>query len=96
MEQLLAGIFVIVAVSFLTVKLTEHFRKERFELKQAAIRNHRNFETAKECLNFFGVELPKGYVAYHKNGEKKDNRFCNLEVITRAEMLRRNLNGKHS
>ena len=96
MEQLLAGIFVVVAVSYLTVKYMQYIRKEKREQRQRSMKAHRNFETAKECLNFFGVELPKGYVAYHKNGEKKDNRFCNLEVITRAEMLRRNLNGKHS
>ena len=91
MEAFIAGIFVVASVSYLTVKLTEHFRRERFELKQAAIRNHRNFETAKECMNFFNVEVPKGYVIFHKNGIKEDNRFCNLEVITRAEMMRRNV-----
>ena len=35
-------------------------------------------------------ELPKGYVLYHKDGNKKNDSIENLEAITRAELMVRN------
>ena len=40
------------------------------------------------------INCPKGYVVYHKDGNKHNNRKKNLIVISRAEMLARNLNKK--
>lgn len=34
--------------------------------------------------------LPKGYVLYHKDGDKNNDEIENLEAITRAELLQRN------
>ena len=36
--------------------------------------------------------LPKGMVIYHKDGNKDNDHIDNLEAITRAELLKRNLN----
>jgi len=34
--------------------------------------------------------IPKGYVVWHKDGNKKNDHPDNLEAISRAEMMRRN------
>lgn len=41
-------------------------------------------------MNLKRIDCPKGYVIYHKDGDKYNNRKKNLEVISRAEMLKRN------
>lgn len=35
-------------------------------------------------------EIPKGYVIYHKNGDRFDDRPENLEAISRGELAKRN------
>lgn len=35
-------------------------------------------------------KIPKGYVIYHINHDNKDDSLDNLEVVSRAELLRRN------
>lgn len=35
-------------------------------------------------------KLPKGYVIYHKDGDKHNDDINNLEAITRAELVKRN------
>ena len=35
-------------------------------------------------------KLPKGYIIYHKDKNKYNDKIDNLEAITRAELLRRN------
>lgn len=37
-----------------------------------------------------GIEVPKGYVVYHKDGDNTNNEFENLEVISRGELMKRN------
>lgn len=37
-----------------------------------------------------GLEVPKGYVVYHKDGDSTNNDISNLEVISRAELIFRN------
>ena len=37
-------------------------------------------------------ELPKGYVIFHKDGDKDNDHPNNLEAISRAELLKRNRN----
>ena len=36
------------------------------------------------CEAFIG-EIPKGYQVHHKNGNKQDNRVCNLEILSPRE-----------
>lgn len=44
----------------------------------------------------YGLDnIPKGYVIYHKDGNPFNNDIGNLECISRAELLRRNREGKH-
>ena len=38
--------------------------------------------------------IKKGFIIYHKNLDSHDDRLENLEVISRAELLRRNLKRK--
>ena len=44
----------------------------------------------KYVLEQNGIEVPKGCVVYHKDGDIYNNDLENLEVITRAELLMRN------
>lgn len=37
-----------------------------------------------------GVEIPAGYVVYHVDGDKFNDDITNLEVISRAELIKRN------
>ncbi len=39
-------------------------------------------------------KIPKGFVIYHKDGDKDNDSPENLEAISRAELLRRNLRRK--
>ena len=32
-----------------------------------------------------GELVPEGYTIHHKNGKKRDNSICNLELLTRAQ-----------
>lgn len=41
-----------------------------------------------------GINVPKGFVVYHKDGDNSNNDIGNLEVINRAELLRRNSLGR--
>lgn len=38
------------------------------------------------------IEIPKGFIVYHKDQNRYNDAIENLEVISRAELLRRNLN----
>ena len=76
---------VLIFAFILGVELSRLARKRRRE----KLKEVKQFKSAKECLAFFRVKNPEGYVAFHKNGDKKDNRFNNLEIITRREMLSR-------
>jgi hypothetical protein len=44
----------------------------------------------KYVLEQNGIEVPKGCVVYHKDGDIYNNDLDNLEIITRAELLMRN------
>lgn len=52
---------------------------------QRVRRPRKNYEDA------FG-KIPKGFVIYHKDGNKDNDHPSNLEAISRAELLKRNRN----
>lgn len=63
------------------------------------IKNKRNGKTyqsrkrigyAQWILKQNGIEIPKGYVVYHKDGDYSNNDIGNLEIISRAELCKRN------
>ena len=63
------------------------------------IKNKRNGKTyqirkrigyAQWILKQNGIEVPKGYVVYHRDGNYMNNDIGNLEIISRAELCRRN------
>lgn len=66
---------------------TKTFRKWLMNRKVNKEKATKQFKTPRECLAYFGVEIPKGMVIFHKKGNI--NTFNNLEVITRSEMLKR-------
>lgn len=55
-----------------------------------AYANHKRIGYAKWVLKQAGIEIPKGYVVYHKDGNYANNDIGNLEIISRAELLKRN------
>lgn len=75
---------IIVLIEFLIL-----FIKQQYKRKQELRKQYKRFTSARECLAYFGVEVPKGYVVLHKNRNKRDNFFNNLEVMSRKEMLYR-------
>ncbi|MBO5857431.1 MAG: HNH endonuclease [Clostridia bacterium] len=44
----------------------------------------------RNLLKSMGIDVPKGYVVYHKDGNISNNDIGNLEVISRAELIKRN------
>lgn len=81
-------------VFLLAFSISVHYFQRKWEKKvnQDFIETEKalkSFDSAKECLGYFKTPIPKGYVIFHKNGNKSDNRFNNLEIITRKEMLAR-------
>lgn len=41
-------------------------------------------------------KIPKGFVIYHKDGDKKNDHIDNLEAIPRKELLKRNKSKKRA
>ena len=52
--------------------------------------NRKRISYCKYLLKTMGINVPKGYVVYHKDGDNSNNAIGNLEVISRAELIKRN------
>ena len=59
-------------------------------------KHHKRIPFAKHVLMQAGIEVPKGHVVYHIDGDKLNNDLSNLEVISRAELMRRNHPGRYA
>lgn len=55
--------------------------------------HHKRIPYARYVLNQAGIEVPRGCVVYHKDGDYENNELENLEVITRSELMKRNHEG---
>jgi hypothetical protein len=55
--------------------------------------NHRIRRPKKVYEDAYGP-IPKGYIIIHLDGNKDNDSLSNLEAISRAELLRRNIAGK--
>ena len=53
-------------------------------------KHHKRIPYARYLLQQAGIEIPKGYIVYHVDGNMLNNKIGNLEVISRAELLKRN------
>lgn len=73
-------------IGFIASAVLTHYGL-KYKLAQA--KQYKNFKTPKDCLAVFRVNVPDGYVIFHKNGNKSDNTFNNLELITRTELMKR-------
>lgn len=66
-------------------------RKPTKDSRKGKIYQHRKrIPYARYVLEQNGIEVPKGSVVYHKDGDIYNNELENLEVITRAELIKRN------
>lgn len=66
-------------------------RKPVKDSRKGKVYMHRNrIPYARYVLEQNGIEVPKGSVVYHKDGDIYNNELENLEVITRAELIKRN------
>ena len=52
--------------------------------------NVRRIPYARYVLKQAGIEVPKGYIVYHIDGNMYNNDIGNLEVISRGELMKRN------
>lgn len=57
-----------------------------------AIGHGKRIHRAKHVWQQVYGEVPKGYVMYHKDGDKFNDELENLECIPRSELIRRNNN----
>ena len=89
MKSFIIGLLIALAISILLTKWTTKLVRDRKAQKIAHAKQWKNFKSARECLAFFKVRVPEGYIIYHLNKDKNDNRFNNLEVISRNELLNR-------
>lgn len=87
MNAFIFGLIATVIVSASFAKFGMILRKKKEDKDDWYEKNFKEFSTAKECLVYFKVTVPENYVIFHKDGNKKNNTFINLEVITRKEML---------
>lgn len=76
--------FGLLATAIILALLAFYIGKRREHAKQ-----YKNFKTSRECMAAFKVKVPEDCVVFHKNGDKHDNTFNNLEVITRTELMER-------
>lgn len=53
--------------------------------------NQRVRRPRKNYIDVYGP-IPKGFVIFHKDGNKDNDHYTNLEAILRAELLKRNQN----
>lgn len=87
MNTFIIGLIATVIVSASFAELGILLRKKQENKDNSCEKNLKEFSSAKECLAYFEVQVPENYVIFHKDGNKKNNTFANLEVITRKEML---------
>lgn len=52
--------------------------------------HHKRISYPRYLILQAGIEIPKGYVVYHKDGDMLNNDLSNLEVISKADLLKRN------
>lgn len=89
MKTFILGLILTAIVSASFAKLGIVLRKKKEDKDDWYEKNFKEFSTAKECLTYFKVTIPDNYVVFHKDGNKKNNTFNNLDIITRKEMLDR-------
>lgn len=68
---------------------TEDLEKYKNSQKKTGQR-HKRIGYAQYVLRQAGIEIPKGYVVYHIDGNYANNDIGNLEIISRGELLKRN------
>lgn len=70
--------------------LTEELIEKRNTKNNKVYKHHKRMGYARWLLLQQGIDIPKGYIVYHKDGDIANNDIGNLEIISRAELLKRN------
>ena len=66
-------------------------RVERKDANTGRVYLHRKRKSyCKYLMESLGYVIPEGYVVYHIDGNVTNNDIGNLEIISRAELMRRN------
>lgn len=69
---------------------TEPRRAYKNPRNNKTYQNVRRIPYARYVLKQAGIEVPKGYIIYHIDGNMLNNDIGNLEIISRGELMRRN------
>lgn len=69
---------------------TEPRRAYKNPRNNKTYQNVRRIPYARYVLKQAGIEVPKGYIIYHIDGNMLNNDIGNLEIISRGELMKRN------
>ena len=69
---------------------TEPRRTYKNKRNNKVYQNVRRIPYARYVLKQAGIEIPKGYIVYHVDGNMWNNDIGNLEIISRGELMKRN------
>lgn len=69
---------------------TEPRRECKNKHNNKVYQNVRRIPYARYVLKQAGIEVPKGHIIYHIDGNMLNNDIGNLEIISRGELMRRN------
>lgn len=72
------------------VCLTDDFVYKKNKRNGKIYKHHKQMGYARWLFLQQGIDIPKGYVVYHKDGDIENNNIGNLEIISRSELLKRN------
>lgn len=56
---------------------------------------HRRVPYSRYLMDLYGINIPKGYVVFHKDGDGSNNDLDNLLIVSRKDLIRLNKGWLH-